>query len=244
MNTSSFPNASYRTSRLPGVLALGGVALFLACGGNTTQPQEDEDPVPTSLTITPEAVAFTFVGERRALSGRVRDQNNAIIEAPVTWESSDPSAVTIDGEGLVTAVATGSSLITATAAGLTDTLTIEVEIVAASIILSSGGDQDAVAGSPLADSIIVTVRDFGGTPVEGTEVFFRPDSTAGTVADSVVVSGADGSAGTTWTLGSAFGPVELVVAAGDAETEVEALSLIHISEPTRLRRKSRMPSSA
>ena len=85
---------------MPGVLALGGVALFLACGGNTTQPQEDEDPVPTSLTITPEAVAFTFVGERRALRGRVQDQNNAIIEAPGTWESSDPSAVTIDGEGL------------------------------------------------------------------------------------------------------------------------------------------------
>lgn len=207
-----------------GVLALGGVALFLACGGNTTQPPEEEDPVPTSLTITPEALAFTYIGEERALGGRVRDQNNAIVDTAVTWQSSNPSAVTIDGSGLAVAVAAGSSLITASVAGLTDTLTIGVQLVASSIIVDRGDDQEALAGNPLPDSVVVTVRDFGGTPIEGAEVSFRPDSTGGTVSDSVVISGPDGSAGTTWTLGSIFGPVGLVVAADDVEREVEAFS--------------------
>ena len=180
--------------------------------------------MPTSLTITPEAVAFTYIGEERALSGRVRDQNNAIVATPVTWQSSNPSAVTIDGSGLAIAVAAGSSLITASGAGLTDTLTIAVQIVASSITVDRGDDQEAVAGSPLPDSVIVTVRDFGGTPIGGAEVFFRPSSTGGTVSDSVVISGPDGSAGTTWTLGSTFGPVELVVAADEVERAVQAFS--------------------
>ena len=180
--------------------------------------------MPTSLSITPEAVAFTYVGEERALSGRVLDQNNAIVATPVTWQSSNPGAVTIDGSGLAVAVAAGSSLITASGAGLTDTLTITVQTVASSIIVDRGDDQEAVAGNPLPDSVVVTVRDFGGTPIEGAEVFFRPSSTGGTVSDSVVISGPDGSAGTTWTLGSSFGPVALVVAADDVEMAVEAFS--------------------
>ena len=86
------------------------LALTLVIGGcgssnsNTTTP---EDPVPTTLTITPGAVAFTSVGEARALNAQVRDQNNGIVTAEVTWSSSDPSAVTIDAAGLATAVATG-----------------------------------------------------------------------------------------------------------------------------------------
>jgi len=198
-------------------------ALLSSCGSNaqTTTP---EDPVPTTLAITPSIVAFSFLTESRALLADIRDQNGGPFAATVTWSTSDAAVVSIDAAGVASAIGNGSATITATAAGLTSTLTIQVQQQPRVILAQQGDDQEAIAGRPLADTIIVRLTDLGGSSVEGVTVVFAPDSTAGTVTVDTVVTGPDGLAATVWTLGSAFGPQALVVTAGDLETTLESFS--------------------
>ncbi len=212
--------ANARTRAL-GVACLA--ALLSSCGSNaqTTTP---EDPVPTTLAITPSIVAFSFLTESRALLADIRDQNGGPFAATVTWSTSDAAVVSIDAAGVASAIGNGSATITATAAGLTSTLTIQVQQQPRVILAQQGDDQEAIAGRPLADTIIVRLTDLGGSSVEGVTVVFAPDATAGTVTVDTVVTGPDGLAATVWTLGSAFGPQSLVVTAGNLKTTLESFS--------------------
>ena len=180
-------------------------ALLAGCGGGGTTVVEE--PVATTLSISPGAVAFSFLGESRLLAGNVLDQNgDPFAGATVTWSSDEPTIVSIDGTGLATAESNGTAVITASAEGLTATLTITVAQVARVIQIVQGDDQDAVAENPLPDTIVIRVTDLGNFPVEGVDVLFEPSPTAGTVSEGTVTTPADGFARTVWTLGTEFGP--------------------------------------
>jgi hypothetical protein len=196
----------------------------VASCGSSSQTTTVEDPVPTTLSITPTVVAFSFLTESRALQADVRDQNGSAVAATVTWSTSDASVVSIDAAGVAAATGNGSATITATAAGLTATLTIQVQQVPRILVAQQGDDQDAIAGTALADTIVMRLTDLAGSPVEGVTVVFTPDATAGTVSVDSVVTGVDGLASTVWTLGSEFGPQSLLVTAADLETTLESFS--------------------
>jgi len=53
-------------------------------------------------------------GKTEQFYALVIDQNNMAMDADITWKSSNPSVATINNEGLVTAVAIGSTDIFAT----------------------------------------------------------------------------------------------------------------------------------
>ena len=77
---------------------------------------EDEKPsesVVSSIVITPNKIILK-PGKTEQFYALVIDQNNIEMEADITWNSSHPSVATINNEGLVTAVATGSTEIFAT----------------------------------------------------------------------------------------------------------------------------------
>ncbi len=205
---------------LAGVL----VASLLAACGTKSGTTEVQDPVPTTLSITPGTVAFSFLGESRTLSGNVVDQNGDPFTASVTWSTDDASVVSITDAGLATAEANGTANITATAEGLTATLAITVLQVPRVLLIVQGDDQEAVAGNPLPDTIVVRVTDLGGAPVEGVDVDFEPDSTAGTVSEASVTTPADGYARTVWTLGSAYGPQSLGVSTTDLSVTLGSFS--------------------
>ena len=89
LETHRFVACSALIRRGTPAVAVAALILVGACGGNTT-PAVVEDPVPTTLTISPAAVAFSFLGEARALSAIVRDQNNAPIGACLLYTSPSP----------------------------------------------------------------------------------------------------------------------------------------------------------
>ena len=103
-----------RISALLSVLAVAS-----ACGGtdSATAPEPVSDPPrPTTITVSPFATELSTWGATVQLTAEVRDQNARVMTGvTVTWSSSDTSVATVDQAGLVTAVATGTAAITASA---------------------------------------------------------------------------------------------------------------------------------
>ncbi|WP_420637169.1 Ig-like domain-containing protein [Candidatus Palauibacter sp.] len=82
------------------------------------------------LTIEPSSITFSSLGDTAVAVVSATDANGHPVPDPaVIWESSAPHVVAVDSAGVVTAVAPGSALITATsgAAGFSVTATVEIE---------------------------------------------------------------------------------------------------------------------
>ncbi len=77
----------------------------------------------------------------------------------------------------------------------------------AGLIVAGGDGQRGVAGEALGRRVVVLVRDAGGNPVAGASV--RAVPAAGSVDDTLLVTGADGRASAAWTLGAAPGEQRL-----------------------------------
>jgi hypothetical protein len=75
----------------------------------------------------------------------------------------------------------------------------------------SGDGQTGPAGAALANPLVVELVDQLGAPVAGEAIAFAPKS--GAVAAASVITAANGRATTTWTLGAAKGPQDVVVTA-------------------------------
>jgi len=72
---------------------------------------------------------------------------------------------------------------------------------AASLQIVSGNNQTAVAGSTLPNPLVVKVADQYGNPVSGVSVSFTVTAGGGSLSATMVPTGSDGKAQTTWTMG-------------------------------------------
>ena len=95
---------------------------FGACNDDDpTQPAEI-----VSVTLAPSSGALN-IGATLALAPTVLDAGGQPVSAALTWTSSDPAIASVDGNGVVTAHASGDVTITATAAnGVAGTAAIHV----------------------------------------------------------------------------------------------------------------------
>ncbi len=104
------------------IVAAAGM-LVVSCN-KSTAPRSTA-PV-ASVTLSP-AAATVPVGQTVQLTATPRDSaENPLSGRMVTWASSDSSAATVNGSGLVTAVAVGGATITATCEGKSAGATITV----------------------------------------------------------------------------------------------------------------------
>ena len=107
-----------------------------AGGGPTTVT-----PVATSIDVSGGSatggITFVSLTQASTLTAIVRDQSGSpIAGAPVTWASSDQAVATVSSAGLVTAVANGTAVITATSGSASGTASVTVNQVAISASLS------------------------------------------------------------------------------------------------------------
>jgi hypothetical protein len=85
-----------------------------------------EQGMPVAVTITPNPLALT-TGAAGALTAVVVDaHDNSLIGTPVTWTSSNPATAGVNASGLVTGVAPGDVVITATSGGASGTANVSV----------------------------------------------------------------------------------------------------------------------
>lgn len=211
--------------RHPSVRSAAWLLALTSCSGyeSGTGP---ETPQATSITISPNTVGLSFIGGTANLTATIRDQNGATFAGTVTWSSDDPSVSLVSSGGVVTAVSNGTGTVRAVFGSLATTAAVTVQQVAVSLSTVSGDAQSAVAGSALADPVVVRALDQGGSAVQATTVTFAPTEGDGSVSASAVQTDANGDASTTWTLGEAFGAQQLTasVTAG-ATTIITAASL-------------------
>lgn len=84
-------------------------------------------PDTVSIAVSPDPVLLAIAGQQQMhCTGTRPDTSTYDATGDVTWDSSNPAAATISAGGLVTAMAPGTTTITATLGALTDTALVTV----------------------------------------------------------------------------------------------------------------------
>ena len=87
----------------------------ITSNGVTITVQAPVDNTPSAITIAPATVSLSAAGATQQLTATVTNAEGvALQQSPNAWQSSNTAAATVNSSGLVTAVAPGSSNITAT----------------------------------------------------------------------------------------------------------------------------------
>ena len=169
-----------------------------------------------SLSVAPSSVMLAAIGDTAVFTAALTDQYGDAFAGVVAWRTSRPSVFTVTGAGVVTAVANGEGVVTASFEGLSATADVVVAQQPSAIGVASGDGQAARQGLALAEAVAVEVTDARGAPVEDVTVVFAPAAGHGTADPGAAATNDDGIARTTWTLGDQPGPQSLVASVGGA----------------------------
>jgi uncharacterized protein (TIGR03437 family) len=165
-------------------------------------------------------------GPGQALVVRLADEcGNGILDQFVTWAVNPPEAATLEqvvartdrsGQSSVLVrlgTRPGAFTVTASAAGLTATFSLNVNIVATQLVLIAGDGQSAPAGQAAPQSLTVEARDANNLPAASVDVTFRITAGSGTLSASSATTNAQGRAAVTLTAGAALGTITVVAEA-------------------------------
>lgn len=209
--------------RLRTLGALGALLLVGSCGGEDLVLPEDG--VPSTIAIVSGNPQNGTVGTALAspLVVRVLDAAGRPVQGQqVTFTvlsgggSVTPGTPTTNADGQASSAWTlgpsaGAQQVQAKATGgaAPDNLVVLFNATAgasaaANLAAVSGGGQSAIAGSALADSLIVSATDAAGNPVAGVVVAWTVAG-GGAVSEATTTTGADGRTGVRYTLGPVAG---------------------------------------
>lgn len=106
----------------PSLLAVfSAVGLMVAC-----------KPAPESISVTPDNVQLTEKTASATLSAEALDKNGARVEGvAITWSSADAAVASIDAAGVVSAVGSGSTTVTAKTDKLSKDVAVTVSLASA-----------------------------------------------------------------------------------------------------------------
>lgn len=142
-----------------------------------------EEPAKTAVSIADSYSTSMDKGTTQQLKAKVSPDDKA---SQVVWSSSNESVLTVDANGLVTAVGDGDATITATVDGVsatTDTITVTTPVVKVSgVSLSASNLKLAVGGEP--STLTAAVEPDNATNKNLS--WSSSDPTVATVADGVV----------------------------------------------------------
>ena len=143
-------------------LAVVPIMVITGCGGDATEPQ-----AVVSVVVTPENATLVSLGETVQLTASARDADgNVTAGKTFAWQSSDVLVVRVDSSGLATAVANGTTTVTATTEGILGSTTVAVR--AAAVILSPSGA--SISGIGATQTFGVEAWDADGNPIPSPSV--------------------------------------------------------------------------
>ena len=166
-----------------------------------------------AVTVSP-AAPTVQVGQTAQLTATPRDASgNPLTGRVITWQSSNGAVASVNGSGLVTAVATGAATITATSEGQSGTAVVTVSNVPVASVTVTPASASVQQGATV--QLTATPRDANGTALGGRVVTWGSNNTAvATVSGSGLVSGAGaGSATITATSEGQSGTAAITVTA-------------------------------
>ena len=159
-----------------------------------------------SVSIQPNRVD-AVVGSRNQLTGRASDEaGNVLADRAIIWTSSNPHVATVDGTGLVIALAPGSTTITGASEGKTATSVFTVTQGAVASVAVTPSPVTMLAGQ--STQLAASARDAAGAVIGGKTFVWSSSNTAvatvasdGTVkavgaGSATITATADGVSGT------------------------------------------------
>jgi uncharacterized protein YjdB len=221
--TSSAPSvASVSASGVVTALVPGSASITVMCEGQSAASSITVTaPAVASVTVTP-SPATVSAGATVQLSAVAKDASGAVIPGmTVAWSTSNSAVASVDNNGLVTGVASGSAQITATIGGVlgvadisvpaaSSTATVQVAPTTASLVV---GQQVALTATP---------RDASGAPVPNPSITWTMS-----VTGKATLSGTTGSSINATAVDS--GVVTVTATSGGAQgTSVLTISLVPV----------------
>ena len=169
------------------------------------------DPAPAAITVTPDTVALTALGQTAQLTVEVRDQMGRVMEGiPVSWSSTDTTVAAVDSAGLVTAIGSGAAAIAAAAGEISGAAVVTVMQSAGLVVVSPAADTIAPG-----DTLRLAAESFdeNGNAIAGAEfAWSSSDRSVATVDTSGLVRGvAEGTATITAAVGDVSGTSEIAI---------------------------------
>lgn len=121
-------------SSAPTVASVTADGLVTGVSGGTASVSATSEGQSASATITVLQVASVVIagpttveiGVPATATAEARSTSGAVLSAPLTWSSSNPNVVSVNGSGALTAVSAGTATISAVASGITGTLALTV----------------------------------------------------------------------------------------------------------------------
>jgi uncharacterized protein YjdB len=210
--TSSDPSVATVSSSGIVTGASGGTATITATSeGKSGTSTITVTPAPVgSVTVTP-SPASVVLGKTVQLFATVRDTSGTIVtDRPVTWTSSNTSVATVDANGLVKGVGTGTVTITAKSETKSGTSAVTVTLAAvASVTLQPSVD---TVSQNQSTTFTVTLKDADGNVLTGRSVTWSSsDPSVATMAGGTATGVAPGTATITATSEGKIGTATLVV---------------------------------
>ena len=145
------------------------IALLIACSDSSDSPDPvSPPPAVATVAVTPTARAL-IVGQIATLTATAKDADgNVVVGRAVRWATSNASIVTVSSAGVVTAVAEGSAMVSATIEGKTGQAEVTVSPVpAASVRLTP---RTVVLDAGATRQLTAVALDAGGNTLEGRTV--------------------------------------------------------------------------
>jgi len=201
--------------------AVGTATITATSEGKSGTATLTANPVPVfSVSITPVSPDTVFLRYTTQLTAVTKDSIGGILTGrAVTWQSNNTGIATVNASGLVTAVAAGSTSITATSEGKSGSNTmISMKAPVGTVVISPPSDSVTTAGAGSTAALSATVTDVKGTVV--TDRVVNWTSTPGSVATVAPPSGAS-----TTVTGKAVGSAQ-VIAASETKADTSIIKVI------------------
>jgi uncharacterized protein YjdB len=207
-STSNATVASVTSDGLVSAITPGGAIITASSEGRSTVASITVSPIAVaSVSISPDDNSVV-VGQTTQLTAELRDATGApVTNRLIAWSSSDASVATVTSQGVVTAVAPGSAIITASVDGKSASADVIVAARPASAVILSPGQVTIFSGQALQLGALVT--DDRGQVLTGRSISFASGNpliatvssaglvtglTAGTVTITATSEGASGTA--------------------------------------------------
>lgn len=170
---------------------------------------EGASPVVSTVTVSPSSKTLSALGNTQEFSAVAKNAaGNTLSGRTFVWTSSTPGVATVNSStGVATAVANGTSTITASVDAVSGTALLTVAQTVSSVVVSPGSATLTALGA--TEQLTVAVKDAGGSPISGKTAAWTSsapsvatvDAATGLVAavangTATITASVDGIAGT------------------------------------------------
>ena len=165
-------------------IVLLATALLAACsggGGDTTTPTPPAAPAVSNVTVSLGTLSVFPGGSTSASALLTSSTGAALTGRSIVWSSSATSVATIDQNGAITAVAAGTTSISATSEGRSGSAALTVALAPVSTVSLTLSQSTVVVGTPTTAT--VTLRDDRGAVLSGRTVTYSSSVTSVATVD-------------------------------------------------------------